>query len=72
MLFPTGRPLRSVRHALDPYAPERDQAEMLFEQEVARLYDVLPTPRPDIHILKKAIILRCRRHLKATDKPSSL
>jgi len=26
-------------NALDPFAPERDQAEMLFEREVARVYD---------------------------------
>ena len=59
-------------NALDPFAPERDQAEMLFEQEVAVLYDALPTPKPDLSTFKKAVILRCRRHLRATDKPSSL
>ncbi|MBI1748895.1 MAG: hypothetical protein HYR55_20265 [Acidobacteria bacterium] len=58
-------------NALDPFAPERDQAEMLFEQEVARLYDALPPPKPNVHTLKKGIILRCRRHLRATDKPPS-
>ncbi|MBI3878884.1 MAG: hypothetical protein HY301_02320 [Verrucomicrobia bacterium] len=59
-------------NALDPFAPERDQAEMLFEQETARLYDSLPAPRPDPGNFKRAIILRCRRHLRASDKPSSL
>jgi len=34
-------------NALDPFAPERDQAEALFEQEVALLYDTLPAPKPD-------------------------
>ncbi len=58
-------------NAFDPFAPERDQAEMLFEQEVARLYDALPMPKPDLSSFKKAVILRCRRHLRATDKPSS-
>lgn len=58
-------------NALDPFAPERDQAEMLFEQEVARLYDTLPTPKPDLGAFKKAVIARCRRHLRATDKPSA-
>ncbi len=59
-------------NALDPFAPERDQAEMLFEQELARLYDALPTPKLDLGTFKKAVIVRCRRHLRATDKPSSL
>ena len=59
-------------NALDPFVPERDQAEMLFEQEAARLYDSVPPPKPDLSTFKKAVILRCRRHLRATDKPSSL
>ena len=59
-------------NALDPFAPERDQAEMVFEQEVARLYDSLLPPKPDPHAFKKAVILRCRRYLRATDQPSSL
>ncbi len=58
-------------HALDPFAPERDQAEMLFEQEISRLYDLLPGRKPDLHTFRKAVILRCRRHLRATDKPAS-
>jgi hypothetical protein len=59
-------------NALDPFAPERDQAEMLFEQEVSRIYDALPASKPDVHTFKQAVILRCRRHLRATDKPRSL
>ena len=59
-------------NALDPFAPERDQAETLFEQEIARLYDALPMPKPDLSTFKKAVIFRCRRHLRATDKPASL
>jgi hypothetical protein len=58
-------------NALDPFSRERDQAEMLFDQEVARLYDSLDTPKPDLQTFKRAVILRCRRYLKATDKPSS-
>jgi hypothetical protein len=42
-------------NALDPFAPERDQAEMLFEQEVTRLYDALSPPKPDLSIFKKAV-----------------
>lgn len=59
-------------NALDPFAPERDQAEMLFEQEVVRLYDLVPPPKPDLQTFKKAVIARCRRHLRAIDKPSAL
>ena len=59
-------------NALDPFAPERDQAEMLFEQEVTRLYDELPKPKPELHTFRKALILRCRRHLRASEKPPSV
>ena len=59
-------------NALDPFAPERDQAEMLFEREVAALHDALPAPRPDAQAFKRAMILRCRRHLKATEKPPTI
>ena len=59
-------------NALDPFAPERDQAEMLFEQEVVTLYDTLPKPKPDVATFKKAVITRCRRHLRATQKPSAM
>ena len=58
-------------NALDPFAPERDQAEMIFEQEVVTLYDNLPAPKPDLVAFKKAVILRCRRHLRATEKTPS-
>ena len=40
-------------NAFDPFAPERDQAEMLFEQEVTLLYDALPKPKPDLSTFKK-------------------
>jgi hypothetical protein len=59
-------------NALDPFSPERDQAELVFEQEVARLYDDLPKPKLDLHTFRKAMILRCRKHLRATDKPSGV
>jgi hypothetical protein len=59
-------------NALDPFAPERDQAETLFEQEIARLYDGLPPPKPDLRAFKRAVILRCRKFLRASDKPASL
>ncbi len=58
-------------NALDPFAPERDQAETISEKEVVMLYDLLPKPKPDLRTFKKAIILRCRRRLRASDRPSS-
>ena len=69
-------------NALDPYAPERDQAEQAFQQEIAGLYDhwltsegkrgthLVLSHNPDT--FRRMIILLCRRHLKATDHPSSL
>lgn len=59
-------------HAFDPFAPERDQAEQVFRQEIVKLYDLMAAPKPDFQAFQKAVILRCRRHLRATDKPASL
>jgi hypothetical protein len=58
--------------ALDPFSEERDQAERVFQQEVADLYDKLKPPKPDFRTFQRGIIIRCRRYLRATDKPSSL
>jgi hypothetical protein len=58
-------------NALDPFALERDEAEMLFEQEVVKIFDTIPAPKPDLQSFKRALILRCRQHLRATDKPST-
>jgi hypothetical protein len=57
-------------NALDPFARERDEAERLFDHEVARIYDRLPT-KPPYQIFRKAVIVRCRKHLRAMDKPAS-
>ena len=59
-------------HALDPYSPERDRAEQVFQQEIVDLYDRLQRPKPELHAFQKAVILRCRRHLRASDKPPSV
>ena len=58
-------------NALDPFAPERDLAESRFEQEVMELYDRLPAPKTDLRTFKRAVIFRCRQHLRATNKPAS-
>lgn len=59
-------------HALDPFSPERDDAERVFLQDVAAWYDSLPAPKPSLHEFRKAVILRCKRHLTTSDKPSSV
>jgi hypothetical protein len=58
-------------HALDPFDSDRDKAEQMFEQEIASWYDVLPgPPKPNIHEFRKAVILRCKRHLAQKKFPS--
>jgi len=59
-------------HALDPFSPERDEAERVFMQDVADWYDSLHSPKPSLHDFRKAVILRCKRHLATTDKPASI
>jgi hypothetical protein len=59
-------------HALDPFSAGRDQAERVFHQEIANLHDQLAPPKPEFHVFQKAVILRCRRHLCASDKPASV
>lgn len=59
-------------HALDPFSPERDEAERVFTQDVADWYDSLSPPKPTLHDFRKAVILRCKRHLATNDKPPSL
>ena len=59
-------------HALDPFSEERDQAELVFRKEVAALYDDLDLPKPDFRTFQRPILLRCRRHLRASDKPPSI
>ena len=55
-------------HALDSFSEERDQAERVFQQEVLDLYDKLQPPKPTL----QPIILRCRRHLRASDNPGTV
>jgi hypothetical protein len=60
-------------NALDPFSPERDNAEKVFQQDVAALYDVMPDHlKPSLQDFRKAIILRCKRHLAATNKTSGI
>jgi hypothetical protein len=59
-------------HALDPFSAERDQAERAFQQEIANLYERLEQPKPQFHVFQKAVIIRCRRYLRASDRPASV
>ena len=59
-------------HALDPFAPARDNAEKVFLHDVAAWYDTIPEPKPPLQDFRKAVILRCKRHLAATNKPSGI
>jgi hypothetical protein len=57
-------------HPLDPFAPEVDRAERVFTEDVANLYDRFELPKPSFHLFRRAVILRCKKHLNAMDKPS--
>ena len=59
-------------HALEPFSPETDRAERIFNQEIARLYDELGSRSITFHEFRKGIILRCKRQLSSTDKPASV
>jgi hypothetical protein len=59
-------------HALDPFSPESDEAERVFMQNVADWFDSLPPPKPPLHEFRKAIIMRCKRHLAMSDRTSSI
>ena len=58
--------------AIDPYDPGCDEAERAFTRELSAWYDnSLDPPRPPFHDFRKAVILRCILHLKATRKHSA-
>lgn len=60
-------------HAFDPFSAECDGAEKIFMREVAELYDLIEQPpKPSFEEFRKAVIWRWRRHLAATDRPSSI
>jgi hypothetical protein len=61
-------------NALDPHSLDRTEAERLLNEELRRIYDLLPTlppPRIEFRDFKRFVITRCRMHLKATDRPTS-
>ena len=59
--------------ALDPFSEKRDQAERHFNQQVASFYDDLPPlNKPSFQEFRRGVIVRCLRHLRATDRPASV
>ena len=63
-------------NSLDPHSPARAEAERLFNEELRGNYDLiassLPPPLPEFRDYRRAVILLCRRFLKASDRPGSI
>lgn len=59
-------------HALDPLSRQRDEAERVFLQEVADLYDTGGLTSISYHEFRKAVIVRCKRHLLYNRKISTV
>jgi hypothetical protein len=58
-------------HALDPFDAGRDIAEQTFNSELAGMFDCLKAPKPPFRDFRRHVIALCKKHLKASDKPSS-
>ena len=59
-------------YALDPFDQGRDIAEQTFNSELANWFDNLPEPRPTFREFRRHVITLCLRHLRQSDKPSSI
>ncbi len=59
-------------HSLDPLSEESAKAEDQFHSEVARLFDDLPKPKPELKAFQKKIIQACRAKLIQGDKPAGI
>lgn len=46
-------------------SPERRLAEQTFNDEVAGWHDFIPPPKPSLRDFNRAVIGRCKLHLKA-------
>ena len=64
-------------NALNPHDPGVDDAEKAFHQTVSHLFDSVVLHGPNIarsvtiRDLRRHVIIRCKKHLAATSKPSS-
>jgi hypothetical protein len=56
-------------HSLEPFSEARDNAERVFNSEVLGWHDLLANPKPTLQEFRKGVIVRCKRHLAASDKP---
>ena len=59
-------------HSLDPLSEESAKAEDQLYSEVARLFDDLPDPKPELKAFQKKIIQACRAKLIHGDKPTGI
>ena len=59
-------------YTLDPFDQGRDIAEQTFNSELANWFDNLPEPRPTFREFRRHVIALCLRHLRQSDKPSSI
>ena len=59
-------------HALDPFDPSVDLAEQTFNTELLSVFDNLVAPKPEFLAFRRHVIVLCRAHLRASDKPSSV
>lgn len=51
-------------NALDPDSKERDEAELIFLAEIAEYYDAIRDSGIERRDFLRAVITRCKRHLK--------
>jgi hypothetical protein len=59
-------------YALDPFDQGRDIAEQTFNSELANWFDNLPEPKPTFREFRRHVITLCLRHLRQSDRPSSI
>ncbi len=57
-------------NALDPFAPERDEAEREFNRDIRQCFDVASYQVPEIRQMgftpfRREVVTRCRKHLRA-------
>jgi hypothetical protein len=63
-------------NSLNPHSSTRAEAERLFNEELRGNYDLIsssvPPPLPEFRDFRRAVIVMCRRYLKASDRTSSI
>jgi len=59
-------------HALDPFDEGCTIAERTFNAELAVIYDYLPDLKPPFRDFRRWVISRSKKHIQASDKPSSI